>query len=210
MARSLPGLLAIIILATAGAWWLLVTAPQDDEDAEPAVQDGVSAEEEPARIISATLFYVSEDGMRLVGVDRKVAEGTGGTEQARRLIEAQLHPPEPPLRSAVPEGTTLRGLYLTARGEAFVDLSREVSAAHSGGSLDELFTIYSLVNAVVVNLPTVTAVQILIEGREVDTLAGHVDLRHPLGESLTWVDLPPETASRRRPIGEAAPRSDHP
>ena len=30
------------------------------------------------------------------------------------------------------------------------------------------------------NLPAVTGVQILIDGKEVDTLAGHVDLRRPL------------------------------
>jgi hypothetical protein len=30
-------------------------------------------------------------------------------------------------------------------------------------------------------------VQILIDGKEADTLAGHVDLRHPLGRSLKWV-----------------------
>ena len=31
------------------------------------------------------------------------------------------------------------------------------------------------------------AVQILVDGKEVDTLAGHVDLRHPLTKSLEWV-----------------------
>jgi hypothetical protein len=30
-------------------------------------------------------------------------------------------------------------------------------------------------------------VQILLEGKEVDTLAGHVDLRHPLQKNLQWV-----------------------
>ncbi len=38
-----------------------------------------------------------------------------------------------------------------------------------------------------VNLPAITRVQILIDGKEVDTLAGHVDLRHPLQKNLKWV-----------------------
>ena len=29
--------------------------------------------------------------------------------------------------------------------------------------------------------------QILVDGKEVDTLAGHVDLRIPLDRSLKWV-----------------------
>jgi len=37
------------------------------------------------------------------------------------------------------------------------------------------------------NLPAVTAVQLLVDGKEVDTLAGHVDLRRPLAKNLTWV-----------------------
>ena len=37
------------------------------------------------------------------------------------------------------------------------------------------------------------AVQILVDGREVDTLAGHVDLRRPLPAGASWI------RSRRRP-----------
>ena len=63
----------------------------------------------------------------------------------------------------------------------------EVSTRHSGGALDELLTIYTIVDALTVNLPAITRVQILIDGKEVETLAGHVDLRHPLAKSLQWV-----------------------
>ena len=47
------------------------------------------------------------------------------------------------------------------------------------------------------NLPAITRVQILIDGKEVDTLAGHVDLRHPLHKNLTWVTPPDDTAASR-------------
>jgi hypothetical protein len=39
----------------------------------------------------------------------------------------------------------------------------------------------------VMNLPDVSAVQILIDGQEVDSIAGHLDLRHPLRRSTQWV-----------------------
>ena len=66
---------------------------------------------------------------------------------------------------------------------------------HPGGALDELFTIYTIVDALTVNLPAIQRVQILVEGREVDTLAGHVDLRHPLTKNLKWVRTEKEPAS---------------
>ncbi len=136
---------------------------------------------------TAILFYVAEDGTALVTRTVEIPAAADALTRARLVVERQLAPPARPLTSAFPAGTRLRAVYLTAEGNAFVDLSGDVSAAHPGGSLDELFTVYALVNALVSNVPEIAAVQILIEGREVDTLAGHVDLRRPLGLGMQWV-----------------------
>ena len=64
---------------------------------------------------------------------------------------------------------------------------REISPAHPGGSMTELLTVHAIVNAVTANLPAVQRVQILVDGREVDTLAGHVDVRRPLGRDTSLV-----------------------
>jgi hypothetical protein len=40
---------------------------------------------------------------------------------------------------------------------------------------------------VLTNLPNLQEVQILIDGREADTLAGHVDLRRPLRKNEALV-----------------------
>ncbi len=123
--------------------------------------------------------------MALVGVQREVPFGETVLDQAR----ADRRRPARARRAAGlrhPAGTTLRALYLTERGDAFVDLSADARTKHTGGALDELFTVYAIVNALTVNLPAMTRVQILIDGKEVDTLAGHVDLRHPLQKNLKW------------------------
>ncbi len=112
----------------------------------------------------------------------------GASEQAREIVASQLAPVVEPLISAVPPGTALRGLFITSHGEAYVDLSREIAAAHTGGTLDELLTVYTIVNALTANLPAVTAVQLLVDGKEVTTLSGHVDLRRPLARNLGWVE----------------------
>ncbi len=120
-------------------------------------------------------------------MERDVPYGEGTVEQARQIVEAQIAPVAEPLVSAIPPGTKLRALYVTEKGEAYVDLSRDVAAAHSGGSTAELLTIYSIVDALTVNLPAITAVQLLVDGKEVDTLAGHVDQRRPLAKNLSWI-----------------------
>src|SRR5258708_31234144 len=124
--------------------------------------------------------------MALVAVQREVAFATTVVEQARAIVEAQMAA-APPLVSAIPVETKLRDVFITERGDAFIDLSGDVTAKHPGGSLSEIFTVYTLVNALTVNLPAVTHVQILGDGKEVDTLARHVELRHPLAKNLEWV-----------------------
>jgi spore germination protein GerM len=183
-------LVAGLTVTAAGIGWLLFVglprwyAPRavGTVAAAPAPQSAV-----PGRKIKARLFYVGEDGSRLTGVEREVPFGGGTAEQAREIVVAQLAPVTDPLVSAIPAGATLRALFVTERGEAFVDLSREIASGHGGGSLNELLTVYTIVNALTANLPAVTAVQLLVEGKEVDTLAGHVDLRRPLASNLLWV-----------------------
>jgi len=182
-------LFVVVMAGMFSAWLLFVTVPdlyEDNQDTDATVPR--EAPTELARLTTATLFYVSDDGERLIGVERNVVEDDAPVEQARHVLEAQFRGVEPPLISTIPEGTLVRAVYLTDRGDAFVNLSREISSRHSGGSLSELLTIYTIVNAVTVNIPTIRRVQILIEGREVDTLAGHVDLRRPLTPREDWID----------------------
>ena len=189
MTRRAAVISAITFAAiVAGAWLLGSRLPgRSVSNAAPANPAPASTTPAAAAKITATLYFISEDGMWLVGVQREVAFGETVLEQARQIINSQLGGAPDPLASPVPSGTALRTLYVTDRGDAFVDLSVEARTKHTGGALDELFTVYSIVNALTTNLPAVTRVQILVEGKEVDTLAGHVDLRHPLLKNLKWV-----------------------
>ena len=188
MSRRSIAVTVIAALAIAGGWWLAArtTRRTSTEPRQPVAPASAPAAAD-ARKITATLYFVAEDGMSLIGIQREVPFGESVLDQARQIVIAQLAVAPDPLVSAIPSETILRALYLTERGDAFVDLSADVRTRHTGGALDELFTVYSLVNALTTNLPAVKRVQILIEGKEVDTLAGHVDLRHPLQKNLKWV-----------------------
>jgi spore germination protein GerM len=205
--RHVGFIVAIAVAAVALGWLLFVGLPRwyggpsnTATTAAPAAPTG----SEDSRKITARLFYVSEDGTRLTSVEREVPYGDQPAAQARRIVEAQLAPVQPPLVSAIPAGTTLRAMFLNERGVAVVDLSREVAAAHTGGSTNELLTIYTLVQALTTNLPAVSAVQLLVDGKEVDTLAGHVDIKRPLARADAWVTEPVAPPSSTPP-GTSAP-----
>ena len=169
------GLIALLVM---GPRWL--TTPPEGEDATPAAAAD-------ARKIRARLFYVNEQGTGLQGVEQEVLFGEGTAEQARRIVEAQIAPAPEPHVSAIPQGTKLRTVFFTKAGELYIDLSADLRTNHPGGTTNETLTVYALVSAVTSNLPAVTGVQILVEGKEVDTLAGHLDLRRPIEQDLKWV-----------------------
>jgi len=173
------------VVGPALVWALIVLVPQWFDLARPMVDPPRAAPPSvPERKIKARLFYVADDGHALSSVERDVTYAADPAAQARAILEAQLATPEAPLLSAMPPHTTLRAVFV-ANGEAYVDLSADVVTGHPGGSLNERLTVQTVVNAVTTNLPAVTSVQILIDGKEVDTLAGHVDLRQPLVKTPT-------------------------
>lgn len=178
--------------AALGAWVLFVGLPRwyAPETAPTAATAAAPGTPTTGDLIDATLFYISDDGMQLVRFERQLERHADLTAQARVVLEAQLAAPPAPLLSPIPAGTRVLNTYVTDRGDAFVDLTEEITLGHSGGSLEELFTVYAIVNALTTSLPAINAVQILIDGQEVDTLVGHVDLQAPLKRNLQWVADP--------------------
>jgi spore germination protein GerM len=189
VAAALIGLMAIALggaLMYGLARVLRETEPPRAADAPPTPPPAVATPAVPR--IKATLFFGSEDGRGLVRAEHEIPLAEGTVAQARALVEAQLAAtPTAPLVRTVPEGTKLRGLYVSEKNEAFVDLDVTVRDKHPGGSMTELLTVYTIVNAITTNLPDVQSVQLLIDGHEVDTLAGHVDLRRPLRKNESFI-----------------------
>jgi spore germination protein GerM len=200
MKRRLAITAVMTLLAVSIGWVLFVglprwTAPRLATTAPPAPSAAApatpSTPAEPTRHIRARLYYMGADAVSLQPVDSEVELGETPRDQARHLLEALLTTPQAPVVSAIPAGTRLRSLYLTPAGIAYVDLSGEVSSKHPGGVLQELLTVYSVVYTLTENLPAVTSVQLLVDGRETDTLAGHVDLRQPLSKNAQWAAAAP-------------------
>jgi spore germination protein GerM len=184
--RVLPIAIGVTLLGLL-AWGVTAALTRLAEPDQPAADVSAPADGGATAHITATLFYATPEGDSLVGVRREVVLADGVVAQGQEIVNAQLAPAPDGYVSTIPPGTTLRAFYVTERGDAFVDLTGEISRAHSGGSLSELLTVHAIVNAVTANLPAIKRVQILVDGREVDTIAGHVDIRRPLAQDLSLV-----------------------
>jgi hypothetical protein len=184
--------LAVLVIALGWAMFAFLgrRLAEPTPDAEPAPPPAAATPSAGPQI-AATLYFVSEDGASLVGVQQDVPLGGTPVAQARALVEAQLAAPPPePLARAVPEGVTLRGVFLPGGDDAYVDLDAGIRTAMPGGSHNELLAVYAIVSVLTTNLQPIARVQILVDGREVDTLTGHVDLREPLRKNEALIRTP--------------------
>lgn len=176
--------IAVIATVVSLTFWLLDQPIADPEEAEMPVDDElalpVASDEElddaTERRIRVTLYLLSDSGMALAPEDREIALADSVQEQAKQVIRELLAGSRTGLGSPLPQGVQLRELFITPQGVAFVDLSQELISNHIGGSSAEELTVYSLSNTLIANFPAVKRVQFLVEGREVPTLAGHLDL----------------------------------
>lgn len=192
--RRVAVTLAVAVVAVALGWWLFDTLgrrlaePPPDAEAAPATPKAVPA---AAPHIAATLYFVAEDGVSLQGVTTDVPLKDSPAAQAKALVEAQLAAEAPEkLSRAVPAGAAVRGVFLTGRDDAYVDLDGAFAANLAGGSRNELLATYAIVSVITTNLTSVTRVQLLIDGREVESLTGHVDLREPLRKNDSLIRTP--------------------
>jgi spore germination protein GerM len=133
------------------------------------------------------LYFSDKSNSFLTAEERSLFHSENSAEFAKIIFQALIDGPRKELMRTIPADTKIRALYVTRDGTAYVDISNAVKDAHPGGIKSELFTIYSIVNSLILNIPEIDAVKILIEGREAMTLAGHIDLSFPFKANMLLI-----------------------
>jgi len=162
-----------------------------DETQPPPQGNGTDGTQEPApepEKVGLTLYFSDDQAMYLVPEERQVELPDGVTASEMAVRELIRGPETPELAITIPKEARLLSLEVEG-GIATVDFSRELQTEHWGGSTGESFTIYSVVNTLT-EFEDIDAVQFLVEGEALDSLAGHMDLTEPVrrNESLIKSD----------------------
>jgi hypothetical protein len=125
----------------------------------------------------ATLYIAYDDAgvlrPKLVRIPLPVGRQERSAELLRALLALYEDKLSPHLLGA---GSEIRDVYLIDPGLAVIDLNAAFADGHRSGVLVEELTVVSLVQTLSANVPGISRVKILVEGRERDTLAGHADL----------------------------------
>ncbi|MDA8017220.1 MAG: GerMN domain-containing protein [Thermoanaerobaculia bacterium] len=207
-------IIAVLVILAAGAAGLWLGTRQKHGDGtqvqgfetDPASHAPDETAEVPLR--DAELYFVGSDG-RLYTENRELPDGTPA-ERAHSLVDALLTGPRggasSELRSPLPAGTRIEAVYLLGttalldlrppEPESDPDEAKPVGPPTpaearlrklSFGAKQELLTVYSLVNTVVLGVEGVDTVQLLWDGRQPETFAGHVDTTRPLAADPSYL-----------------------
>lgn len=215
-AANLLTTLSLLALLVGSAWsaprWSRLfrqEVPQAPEEfaSAPAEQLEPALAEEAQRTINVRLFFNSPETPGLVMEDREVPFSSDLSRQLASVVEALVKGPAEgsSLLPTLPAQTRVLEVFVTARGVAYVDLSRDAALGIAGGVSEELRAVYSVVNSIGANFPAIRRVQILVEDRPAETLAGHVDLSQPLPPDMTLL-----AASTLTPLDAEQPASPPP
>jgi hypothetical protein len=189
--RLIVAVMAVILVAAGagGFYWFSVagaprptaTAPVETQPAPPPAR--------PDEPFPATLFLPADN--RLAAVPVAVKRQPDAQLQAREVVAALLDDKQTG-RAAVLKELRLRALFVDSAGTAFLDLGPRAAAQKEMRSSveDELLALYALVNTVTQNIPEVRQVRIIVDGREAQTLAGHIDLSRSFVKRTDLVKTP--------------------
>lgn len=126
--------------------------------------------------MEVVVYFANPDFTALVGEKRRIVKDERYLE---RILEELLKGPESKdLFNAIPKGTRLNAVFVEGN-TAYVDLSSEMAKNQSGGTSQEFLSVYAIVDTLTA-FPGIEQVKILIDGKETQTLCGHIDISEPL------------------------------
>lgn len=179
---GLIGLLVIGITAGAGIGWYL----QHSEPTTERIPIVIEPELPPREI---QIYFADPQGNFLVPELRQIAGCDADQDCIRAMINA--------LRSGSQQGNlpvlpnTAKLLEVELENDLVrLNFSRQLVDHHPGGTLSELLTVYSLSNSLVENFSYLRQMQILVEGKTLQTLKGHVRIDQPVFADFSYLHPP--------------------
>lgn len=122
------------------------------------------------------LYFANQAGSLLVSEKREL---TIAEDKYRTLVAALIEGPQTvDLEATIPAGVKLIDYQIKAK-TITLNFNTALRDNHSGGSAGETLTVYSIVNTLTA-LSEIDRVTILIDGQQIDSLVGHLDLSRPL------------------------------
>lgn len=151
------------------------------QDAPPKLPDIANPTDTLPESQQVNLFLLETDGTELIPKKVELRLYLDTSERLRQIVSALIKETPPGYRNPIPRGTILNQVYIDSQKTAYMDFSHHLSSGQIGGTTAEFLTISAILKTVFDALPKdVLHVQFLIEGKEQETLSGHINISQPL------------------------------
>lgn len=130
------------------------------------------------------LFLPSGNGLRMV--EKKLPRRTNETAIAEAVIEEYFKAADTGEAPQIPGNVKLLGIYTGADQMFYIDLSDEVRRNFQGDALSEYLLLKGLFESLMANLQKARDAKIIVEGKELETLGGHVYLKYSLKDVVSY------------------------
>ena len=172
----------VIILVIFGALFFRkyqqTTIPQEPP---PAVL------EEPRQLREVILYFASNDGTHLVAEGREIEDCLVEEDCLKATVQALLDGPVGDLTPILPSHAIMNDLTVS-ENQVTIDFNAGLISGHPGGTQSELLTVYGLADTLAANFPHLRQVRFLVDGKSIETIKGHVDLRQPITADFSLVE----------------------
>ncbi|MGA2985868.1 MAG: GerMN domain-containing protein [Terriglobia bacterium] len=135
----------------------------------------------------ATLYFPALNEIKIMPESRSITWAQADADRVRQIVLALAEGSHQGYGHPLSASASVRAVFVAGDGTAYLDLSNESFSDFEPGIQSETLAVYSIVNSIIVNLPSVKRVQFLIQGQEVETLDGHADLTAPFTPDLTLI-----------------------
>lgn len=129
--------------------------------------------------MNVTVYHATADAMYLVAESHKIPKSDTPAKAALELLLTE--PKNKELSRVLPDSTKVR-IVVIKDHIAYADFDQKLIKNSKGGSATERLIVGAIVNTLT-EFPEIHKVQILVEGKVVDTLNGHMDVSEPLSRS---------------------------
>jgi hypothetical protein len=141
----------------------------------PPTKGGVAKKEKQ----EVVLYFADANERFLVAEKRYVPKEESMEGQAREIVKALLDGSKTKLVNTFPEKVSLESIKIDDKNTAHVSFDNNLIQLHPGSSASEMITIYSLTNTLIRNVNGIKRVKLLVDGKDVGSLKGHIDTRQP-------------------------------
>lgn len=168
-------------------WWLM-SSPSSGNAKTPEAAAQAPRTQAALRdeALNVTLFYYyPADGLLATGFIA-VKRQTDTQTQARELLRS-LSSDQRASQTALLRDLQVRELFLDTAGTAYIDLVPIQQKDISASIEEEFLSLYAIVNTLMQNFEEIKQVALLIDGKEAQTLAGHIDLSRKFTKRMDLV-----------------------